>query len=237
MSVAYKLQYGTHPIDFTVVRRERRTMQISVLPDMSVEVVAPVTANEKDILERMTKRAGWICRQIRIFQQYMPRTPARRFVAGETHLYLGRCYRLKINRAEHQDVKLKRGFIEVHTRSPSQKGAVREQVEQWLKARAHECFRNRLDVCLQKFHPPSRYRPNGLIIRQLKQRWGSMSLSGRLVLNRDLVQASVQEIDYVITHELCHRLHLHHGPAFFDLLSRVMPDWKARKRSLERRLA
>ena len=41
MSVGYKIQYRTQPIEFTVVRRERRTMQISVLPDSSVEVVAP----------------------------------------------------------------------------------------------------------------------------------------------------------------------------------------------------
>jgi predicted metal-dependent hydrolase len=118
MSVAYKMQYGTQPIEFTVVRRERRTMQISVLPDSSVEVVAPVSAHEKDIVARMNKRAGWICKQIRFFQQYQPRTPDRRFVAGETHLYLGRRYRLKIVRSEQSAIKLKRGFIEVHKKAP-----------------------------------------------------------------------------------------------------------------------
>jgi predicted metal-dependent hydrolase len=64
-----------------------------------------------------------------------------------------------------------------------------------------------------------------------------MTKTGRLVLNRSLIQASVYEIDYVITHELCHREHHHHGPKFFELLERVMPDWQSRKRSLERRLA
>jgi len=47
----------------------------------------------------------------------------------------------------------------------------------------------------------------------------------------------VDKIDYVITHELCHRVHHHHGPKFFELLDRVMPDWPERKQSLERRLA
>jgi predicted metal-dependent hydrolase len=73
MSVGYKIQYRTQPIEFTVVRRERRTMQISVLPDSSVEVVAPVSVNEKDIVTRMHKRAGWIHKQMRFFQQYQPR--------------------------------------------------------------------------------------------------------------------------------------------------------------------
>ena len=64
-----------------------------------------------------------------------------------------------------------------------------------------------------------------------------MTPAGRLVLNRALIQASVKEIDYVITHELCHRAFHHHGREFFDLLARVMPDWEARKTSLELRLA
>lgn len=59
MSVAYKLHYGRQPIDFTVIRRKRRTLAISVLPDTSVEVVAPVTASEADILKKVRNaRAG-----------------------------------------------------------------------------------------------------------------------------------------------------------------------------------
>ena len=90
---------------------------------------------------------------------------------------------------------------------------------------------------MARFSRRSAVEPKALIVRQLKQRWGSMSPAGRLVLNRALIQAAVPEIDYVITHELCHRIHHHHGAAFFDLLDRVMPDWQQKKISLERRLA
>jgi predicted metal-dependent hydrolase len=237
MSVTYKLQYGSQPIDFAVVRRKRRTMQISVLPDASVEVVAPVTATQTDILKKMRKRATWVRRQIRDFQQYFPRTPKRKFVAGETHLYLGRRYRLKIIRDSTAAVKVKRGYIEVHTPLPFHQSTVQDQLARWQKGGAYECFHARLEECLRKFPRPDRHRPEGLIVKQMSLRWGSMSPSGRLVLNRDLMQASFSEIDYVITHELCHRVHLHHRRAFYDLLFRVMPDWEVRKRSLERRLA
>lgn len=236
MSVAYKLQYGSQPIDFTVIRRKRRTLAISVLPDTSVEVVAPITATEADILKKVQKRAGWVCRQIRDFRQYMPRTPKRKFVAGETHLYLGRRYRLKILRDQSATVKVKPGYIEIHSPNSNRAG-VRDQIQRWQRERAYECFHARLAACLQKFPHPEKFRPQGVIIMQMSQRWGSMSVSGRLVLNRALLQAAVSEIDYVITHELCHRVHHHHGRVFFDLLSRVMPDWGVRKRSLERRLA
>jgi predicted metal-dependent hydrolase len=64
-----------------------------------------------------------------------------------------------------------------------------------------------------------------------------MTSSGKLILNRSLIQASVDAIDYVITHELCHIRQHHHGPEFLKLLERVMPDWEKRKMRLERQLA
>ncbi|WEF25942.1 M48 family metallopeptidase [Paracoccus sp. S3-43] len=57
------------------------------------------------------------------------------------------------------------------------------------------------------------------------------------MLNRRLVQAPVDAIDYVITHELCHVAEPHHGAAFFELLDKVMPDWERRKQRLERAMA
>jgi len=72
--------------------------------------------------------------------------------------------------------------------------------------------------------------PRGLIIRQSERRWGSMSPAARLLLNLRLIEAPTECIDYFVTHELCHLTEAHHGPAFFHLLSRVMPDWPKRER-------
>jgi predicted metal-dependent hydrolase len=44
-------------------------------------------------------------------------------------------------------------------------------------------------------------------------------------------------IDYVITHELVHLIHPHHGRAFYELLDTLMPDWRSRKERLERTLS
>ena len=64
-----------------------------------------------------------------------------------------------------------------------------------------------------------------------------MTSGGKLILNRSLIRSSVDAIDYVITHELCHMRFRHHGAEFFHLLNRVMPDWEKRKIKLELQLA
>lgn len=228
--------YGEQKFDYALKRRSRKTMSISVLPDMRIEVVAPLDAADEVIEGRLRRRASWIRRQLQYFGQFQPRTPPRKYVAGETHLYLGRRYRLKVIHAAQQHVKLKRGFIEIHAHRPSRTDLVQAQLSAWYKARAVDQFKARLASCIQQFPERAGIAPTGLIVRQMAGRWGSMSPGGRLVLNRRLIQAAPHEIDYVIIHELCHRRYHHHGIEFYKLLTRVMPDWEKRKDSLEKRL-
>ncbi|MBP7586465.1 MAG: M48 family metallopeptidase, partial [Thermoanaerobaculia bacterium] len=128
-------------------------------------------------------------------------------------------------------------FIVMHTHRSNAPEVTREPVEEWYRDRAHLKFPERIELCLGLFPEPKAFRPKGLIVRQTRQRWGSMSPAGRLLLNRRLVQAPIDAIDYVITHELCHISEPHHGAAFYDLLDRVLPDWQRRKLRLERVMA
>lgn len=55
-----------------------------------------------------------------------------------------------------------------------------------------------------------------------------------ITLNLKLVQVPALLIDYVLYHELCHLIEPHHGRAFYDLLGRVLPDWRERRERLNR---
>ena len=233
----HRLQYGEREIRYEVIRRPRKTLEIAVEPDASVVVAAPLDAPLDAIEAKLRMRAAWVTRQQRYFSKFLPRTPGRRFIAGETHLYLGRQYRLKVVPHVGESVKLLRGFLVVQTHRPNRPGVTRDLVEGWYRERARIKFPERIAICLDLFPNPEAFRPRGLIVRQIRQRWGSMSPAGRLLLNRRLVQAPVDAIDYVITHELCHVAEPHHGTAFFELLEKVMPDWERRKQRLERAMA
>ena len=229
--------FGSETIRFSVERRDRKTLSINVLPDQTVAVLAPEEASEERIVEKVKKRAPWIFKQLRYFDQFQPRTPERRYLAGETHLYLGRQYKLKVLPSIQNIVKMQRGHILVWSTKPRREEQTRELLREWLLQRAKIKFSERLNISQQRFADPEKMTPKGMIIRDLSHRWGSMTQRGNLVLNRSLIGASTEAIDYVITHELCHIDYPHHGPDFFDLLRRVMPDWEKRKLKLERQMA
>ena len=74
------IQYGEHRIAFSVVRRERKTLEIGVEPDATVVVTAPRDASMEAISAKVRRRAAWVRRQQRFFSQFLPRTPERRFI-------------------------------------------------------------------------------------------------------------------------------------------------------------
>lgn len=70
-------------------------------------------------------------------------------------------------------------------------------------------------------------------IRSQKTRWGSCSSEGNLNFNCLLMLAPSEILDYVIVHELCHRLEMNHSKAFWNHVESVLPDYRIRKKWLK----
>lgn len=223
--------YGRDVIHYEVRFLEsRRTLTIEVHPDSSVLVRAPVGCPEPLIAERVQKRAAWISRQLAEFERYRPRTPPRQYVNGESHLYLGRQYRLKLISGEAASVKLTRGQLLVMLPGELEPERVKALLHRWYLDRARAIFTEVLDASLTHFKGINHPR---LIVRTMQSRWGSLSRAGTMTLNVSLVRAPLPCIEYVVTHELCHTKHRDHDARFFKLLGQVMPAWEQRKRRLE----
>ena len=148
MSQTHEIEVGGTKIEFRLRRSQRKTLAITVRPDLSVVVTAPRGADLEAVKGKVRKRAVWIRRQQRFFEQYLPPVPPRRYVSGETHRYLGRQYRLKVVEAVGESVKLKGRFIHVETRRKADTELVRRLVEGWYVAHARAAFARSLRACL-----------------------------------------------------------------------------------------
>lgn len=230
------IQFGKASFAYEAQHVSRKTMEIAVHPDRRVVVKAPLGTHRDEIEGRLRRRARWVLRQIDYFQQFEPRTPARHFVSGETHLYLGRQCRLKVVRAEADQVKMSRGMIIVGVAGEASPSKVAIHLESWYRARARQYFQQRLELCAQHVMRKGQTLPR-LQIKKMKSRWGSLSQNETLTLNLSLIQTPRECVDYVITHELCHLKFDDHSPAFYRHLEKLMPDWEKRKCRLESVLA
>lgn len=226
------IAYGKGTIVFSVIYTRRTTLEIAVYPDKTVIVKAPLGTDFPVIEKKVLKRAAWIIRQIDYFAQFDPRTPPRHYIGGETHLYLGRSYRLKICSGDANQVKLIGGYFQVCVKGEISEAHVKHLLDHWYKQKAIVRFSECFDHCWPYFEKLSIIKPR-IQIRKMQKRWGSLSKNGILTLNTDLIRAPRECIDYVITHELCHLKYHDHGPGFYRQLEKVMPDWEKRKMKLE----
>ena len=223
--------WGRTRISYEYRFAERKTLAISVHPDLRVTVVAPSGTELESIRRKVRKRGAWIRKQWREFELYLPKQPPRRYVNGESHRYLGRQYRLRAEQGEEDRVKCLRGYLRVTTLDEPTPEQSKRLLARWYRDRAECIFGERLHVCWKRAAREGIPRPR-LTIRRMSKRWGSCSPEGRITLNLELIKAPKDCIDYVIMHELCHLKEAHHGPRFWALLGRVMPDFEARKRQL-----
>jgi len=227
------VKFGSKKIDFFVEYSDRKTLGITVTPDLDVLVKAPVDSSIDKIKEKLLKKAAWIIKQQSFFLSFQPKTPARRYIGGETHLYLGRQYLLKIESGKKDSVKLKGKFIEVRT---SDKTKVKGLVKEWYLLHAKSKFKEIAQPLIEKFKK-HKVVPDAIVFREMPTRWGSCTPKGKIILNPELIKAPSGCIEYVIIHELCHLVYHDHTQKFIDLQTKEMPDWEKWKSKLENLLA
>lgn len=73
-----------------------------------------------------------------------------------------------------------------------------------------------------------------ITIRNQRTRWGSCSSKGNLNFNCLLMLTPDMVQDYVVVHELCHRLEMNHSPRFWGEVERVLPDYRTAKQWLRK---
>ncbi len=227
------LCYGSEAIEYNLQFTDRKTLGIVVHSNRVVDVKAPIGSSMIDIESKVKKKAVWILKQKDYFLSFEPRLTERQYVSGETHLYLGRQYQLKIIKSTIDSVKYTGRFIEIYT---SGNIKVEKLINAWYREKAEIWFYKLAEPLIERF---KRYNvcPESVNINNMKYRWGSCSIKGRILLNQELIKAPKACIQYVIIHELCHLVHRDHTKAFFDLQSREMPDWEKWKHKLEQFLA
>jgi predicted metal-dependent hydrolase len=231
----HSVPYGDERIRFNLRRQPWRThnrVAIHVEPDGCVLVDAPSDASLEQVKTAVIKRARWIGGHVNAAKNRRAQMLPREYVSGESLLYLGRRYRLKVLAARNTvpAAAMRGPFVEVRlaTRDPQ---AVRKVLEDWYRERAKALLPQRLAAVAAPLRwvcemPPMR-------LQTMARQWGSCSPGGRITLNPALVKAPRECIDYVLLHELCHLKHHNHSPKFYRMLDQQMPGWHCVKDRLD----
>ena len=219
------ITFGSRRIPYALHRTARENLRVVVNPDLSVVVYAPANAEAGKIEDTVSKKGRWIAKTLDKVETYHPLPAPKQYISGETFLYLGRQYRLKVVNGDLGTAKLLGRYLWVSVANRQDREEVRKRAEQWYRDHAKAAFDRYLAQCYDVASRHGVPEPT-LCVRRMRRRWGSCAGSGgRITLNVGLVQVPVHCIEYVIMHEMCHLRHHNHSPSFYRLLTRCLPDW------------
>lgn len=231
----FSVRYGEEIISYALrLQPQRRPTRVAihVEPSGRVLVDAPAGATHAAVAQAVKKRAAWIAQHVSQARARLEHVRHRDYTSGETVHYLGRRYRLRVtvDPSAAASCRLRGGFLEVNVHRQTAQD-VRAQMSDWLRHRASEVLRERLDTISAGLRwvkvPPA------MRLQWMRVQWGSCSPRGRITLHPALVQAPRDCIDYVVLHELCHLASHDHSARFYRLLDRHMPGWRSVKARLD----
>ncbi len=230
-----KIDYGTYSYEYHLILQERKTLSLTVEPNCSIVLKAPLGIAEEKIDTFLKKKWQWLEKQLCFFSQFSTQEKQKMSLSGESHLYLGRQYKLLVVRGKSDHVTLSCGKIQITTTNRVRDSEYNKKLlDTWYKDRAQVIFSDCYTAMSKKF---SYETMPSLSIRKMNKRWGSYTKDNKILLNQKLIFTSKKCIEYVIVHELCHVEHRLHTSQFFSLLKKKYPRWQEVKHCLEMRFA
>ncbi len=201
-----------------IIHSRRRTIALVIRPDGTLLVRAPLRMPAWRIRDFVVKHDAWIRRK-RAQMQANPLPAAKKYLSGESFLYLGKTYPLVLVPHQRPALVLTAGRFQL-VESSSKEG--KDHFVRWYRQRARQVLTERVRL-LSAAHGLS----SGKIrISSARTRWGSYSTRGTLSFTWRLVLAPPEVVDYVVIHELVHSLVRNHSPKFWQRVEKVLPGYK-----------
>jgi predicted metal-dependent hydrolase len=219
------LELSGQTVSYEVRRSTRaRRARIVVHQWEGVEVVVPARA-PANTAERLVRSHGaWLLARL----AERPAAPAP-LQDGATIPWRGGSLTVHVRQGSGRP-RLTDVALSIAVRDPDDTDAVRAVVERTARAEARRVLNDDVAVAAAALG----VKIAALSIRDPRTRWGSCSSTGRLSFSWRLVLAPPEVLRYVAVHEVCHLVEPNHQPAFWALVDRLMPGWRAQRLWLRR---
>ena len=208
-------------ITYSLIRSDRKTISIYVEPDGSIIVRAPEKISVDKVNGILDLKRFWIYKSLTEFQELNHTKVKRKVASGEGFLYLGKNYRLKIDKDREKPLSLAQGYFLLDENHILR---AREHFINFYKEKGKKHIPTRVDYFKKKIG----VEPKNIVLRELKNRWASRSKTA-LNFHWKVMLAPMSIVDYIIVHELAHYLKKNHSSEFWEIVESVMPNYIEKK--------
>lgn len=201
---------------FRLIRSRRKSLSLEITAHAELIVRAPLWTSIASIEKFIAAKYSWIITK----QQQVQQQKAQIATTTNTCLYLGEAYPLVSVEKPRVPIAIQEQKILIAKEGLEHRY---ELLLRWYKTQAQQLFQERMTVYTAAAGLwPSKWR-----LSTANKRWGSCNSKGLISLNWRLIMAPLVVIDYVIVHELAHLVEMNHSPRFWNLVAKILPEYKA----------
>lgn len=221
-------------LEYSLERKNVKNLNLHVRKDGSVYVSANDAVPEGKIDEFLISKGDFIRNaQDKFKEQEQYRPLPKQYVSGETFYIQGRALRLKVTQTARDKIYSDGVYLFLDVKDQQDFAKKERMVKRFLDKQCKAVFGEIVAELYPVFQKYGVALPT-LRIRNMDTRWGScLPGKGIITLNKRLLEAPRNCIEYVVMHEFCHFIHPNHSKHFYDFLAMLMPDWKERKKVLD----
>lgn len=229
------ISYKETNIEYLLKRKQVKNLNLRIHADSSIVVSANerITADKVDAF--VIEKGAYILSSIQRFKRIEEyELPPKRYVSGETFDILGRGIRLKVQQGARDSIFSDGIYLFLTVADQDDYLKKEKLVQRYLDKECRQVFS---EIIRQIYPWFQKYGVNipVLRVRNMTTRWGSCSpVRGAITLNKKLLEAPRNCIEYVILHEFCHFIHPNHSKQFYSFVTMLRPDWKERKTQLDK---
>jgi predicted metal-dependent hydrolase len=218
------------PIACKVVRSRRKSLAVHVRHDQ-VEVRAPLFVDREEVLRFLDRHRGWVLRRWRDRQQRQLEKLDLR--DGGQVYYQARQLVIELHEAARPAVSVSTGGqlqvmrisgpeLGPHAADRNQRAAA--VLQKWLQASAKAYLPARTRALADYLGVGHKLKD--VVFRKTRSKWGHCTARGVIQYNWLIMLAPAGVVDYMISHEVCHLLHMNHSAQYWQSVASVCPDYQ-----------
>lgn len=233
----YKLDLGINNgiVNVNITRKPIKNVHLKVFRDLSVNLSVPKAVPNEWIDKFLKNRTTWIDKQIAKYKQSSGYNNLSNIKSGSSTQFLGKDMRIYKKASIENEVKIDEKSINVYLKDVDNEDFANKLFNKFWRKQATEIFDKELSTIYNDVFKKYKIVKPVIVVKKMKTLWGSCTKSkGKITLNEYLLKADIRCIKYVILHELTHMLYTYHNVEFYNFLTVQMPDWKERKKQLDK---
>ncbi len=202
------------------------SLRISINAQAQVVVSAPKFMPEFLVKKFVQEHQAWI-------ESNLAKVKKNQIPINNNELYIfDKKYQIVINNAaDTMGINVKDGQILINNLSAKSQSKINQQIEAFLKKTAIKYITTRTQILAKQM----KISYKRVTLREQSSRWGSCSSYGNLSFNWRLVHYPPAIIDYVIIHELTHRLEMNHSKKFWAIVQKYDSEYLIHKGQLRKK--